>query len=66
MRSRSGGTGLGLALCRHFIETGHGGTVGAHSRVGDGSELYFEVPLAPASVEDRTAPAPGAMTPGAC
>ena len=60
--ARRGGTGLGLALCRHFIEAGHGGTIGAHSRVGDGSEFYFEVPLTFAMGE--TPPLPRAMSTG--
>jgi hypothetical protein len=44
--SRSGGTGLGLALCKHFIETGHGGTIGVTSELGAGSEFFFVVSLA--------------------
>ena len=54
--SRSGGTGLGLALCKHFIETGHGGTIGVTSELGAGSEFFFVVSLAAASLEFAMSP----------
>ena len=41
------GTGLGLYVCRKFIET-HGGRVWAHSDgLGKGSEFGFWVPFKP-------------------
>ncbi|MEK7644093.1 MAG: ATP-binding protein [Patescibacteria group bacterium] len=41
------GTGLGLYVCRKFIET-HGGQVVAHSRgLGKGGEFNFWIPLIP-------------------
>jgi signal transduction histidine kinase len=40
-RCGSGGTGLGLALSRHFIEAGHGGTIGATSGVSRGGACAF-------------------------
>ena len=39
-----GGTGLGLSICQHFIQM-HGGQIGVHSVVGEGSTFYFSVPV---------------------
>lgn len=44
-RSRSGGTGLGLAVVRHIAEV-HGGAVSLESEVGEGSTFGFSVPMA--------------------
>jgi PAS domain S-box-containing protein len=41
---RFGGTGLGLSIC-HELATLMGGSVGAHSRVGEGSCFWAELPL---------------------
>lgn len=38
------GTGLGLPLARAIVEA-HGGRIWAQSKVGQGTELYFSVPL---------------------
>jgi signal transduction histidine kinase len=40
---RAQGTGLGLALCKKFVEM-HGGTIGADSVFGKGTALWFLLP----------------------
>lgn len=43
------GTGLGLNLVKHIVETVHRGQVGVTSKVGMGSRFWFTIPFEPAA-----------------
>ncbi|MBW5447353.1 response regulator [Cohnella sp. CFH 77786] len=55
---RYGGTGLGLVICKHLVES-MGGTLCVESQLGRGSRFFFSIPLevselgAPAQIEPR-------------
>lgn len=48
---KSGGSGLGLSISRHFVEM-HGGQIGVTSQPGEGSTFYFYFPIG----SDQTLP----------
>ncbi len=39
------GTGLGLNLCKHIVETLHNGQIGVESKLGMGSKFWFSIPM---------------------
>lgn len=49
------GTGLGLNLVKHIVETVHAGQVGVSSTVGMGSKFWFTIPFEPAGARRAAA-----------
>lgn len=43
-RGGEGGAGLGLTICRTIIEE-HGGMIGAESAEGEGTRIWFTLPV---------------------
>jgi signal transduction histidine kinase len=53
------GAGLGLFIVKSFVEI-LGGTVGVHSRVGEGSMFYVRLPVSPTCLAPTSSGAAGA------
>jgi DICT domain-containing protein/signal transduction histidine kinase len=59
LRRTTGGTGLGLAMCRQIVE-GLGGTIWAESEgKNKGSQFHFTVPIAQGKLDSRVNRVPG-------
>jgi CheY-like chemotaxis protein len=52
---RFGGSGLGLALCKHLVAL-MGGDIQVHSTPGQGSHFWFDLPLEPGAANEGTVP----------
>ena len=55
-RTRPAGLGLGLAICKRFVDL-MGGTIGAESAPGIGSRFWFEIPVRVEAPPAASAPA---------
>ena len=45
MTTREKGTGLGLNLVKHIVETVHGGEISVASEVGVGTTMILKLPV---------------------
>lgn len=51
--SKRGGSGLGLAICKKIVEE-HDGKIWAESRLGEGTSLFFSLPVCRIERKDET------------
>ncbi len=58
LRREHGGSGLGLSICKRFVEM-HGGKIGIRSQPGSGTTIFFELPVAHPVETARPPVAPG-------
>mgnify|MGYP005838512055 CR=1 FL=1 len=58
---KTGGSGLGLSICRHLIEM-HNGSIGVESEIGKGSTFYFFLPVSQISDRAREDDFSGALS----